>query len=145
MRSCEQVVATMSLDGATSQTLRPSERYAGRLKEATDTLNLLRRVGRIRLLRDSVQQAAAARMLARAFGRYADALRAIKAPAPVARAHAQITAAAGRAHGAYRRMAEAVATQDAAGYDASVKDAYEAEVAIQRAFEALRPLGYNVQ
>jgi hypothetical protein len=108
-------------------------------------LNLLRRVARIRLLRDSVQQAAAARMLARAFGRYADSMRAIVPPPPVARAHADLIAAASAAHGAYRKMAQAVTAQDGAAYDGAVKSAYNAEVAIQRSFEALRPLGYDVR
>jgi hypothetical protein len=145
MRSCEQVAATLSLDGVTPRTLRPSSRYASRLTAAMNDLNLLRRVARIRLLRDSVQQVAAARMLARAFGRYADAMRALQPPPPVARAHADMIAAAARAHGAYRKMARAVAAQDGAGYAASVKAAYGGEVALQRAFEALRPLGYEVR
>jgi hypothetical protein len=42
-------------------------------------------------------------------------------------------------------MAAAVAAGDGGGYGSSVKAAYDAEVSMQRAFEALRPLGYEVR
>jgi hypothetical protein len=42
-------------------------------------------------------------------------------------------------------MAGAVAAQDLGGYDSAVRAAYDAEVSVQRAFEALRLLGYAVQ
>jgi hypothetical protein len=146
LRDCEQVAATLSLVGVAPRTLRPSSRYATRLADATNTLNRLRRVARIRLIRrDPVVQARAARMLARAFGRWADALRAIPAPAAAARAHAEITSAAARARAAYHEMGLAVAASDSVRYDRSVNDAYDAEVSVQRAFEALRPLGYFIR
>jgi hypothetical protein len=111
-------------------------------------LNSRRAVGRRTLARrlgNPVVQASAARMVAAALDGAIDALATVRPPAAVARAHGDLRRALRLGRDGYRAMAVALAAGDSAGYGRARSQVSRGEVAIQVAFEWLRPLGYTVE
>ena len=69
----------------------------------------------------------------------------VKPPPAAARAHAAILAGMRNAARAYGQIVAAIAADDSHAFRRAAASAKQAEIAVQRGFDSLRPLGYFIQ
>jgi len=145
MRTCEQIVATLSLAGQQrSYELTPDAGYAGRVSALVGALDRRRLQLRRQMSRNATLAAvqSLAGRLADTFAAAAASLAALEAPAAVAQAQAALSASLLRAHGAYTALAAATQAGSLASYEVAQKQVYAAEASVDAALESFALLGY---
>ena len=147
LTDCERVAATLRLAGAKPYSLGPSDAYAGALRRTIARLNAASAPATRRLQRADTPaaQASAAAALAAAY-RGASRRLARVSVSPVDKgANSRVAAALARIARGYASAASAARAGDTAGYDAAGRAISQGGVALGRAFDDLKALGYTLQ
>ncbi|MCW3068729.1 MAG: serine/threonine protein kinase [Solirubrobacterales bacterium] len=146
MRTCEHIVATLTLVGQSqSYDLTPNPTYARTLTASITALDQQR----VAMRREMAQQAPslalqqAATRLAGVFSHAAEALSALEPSLAVGRAQAGLAASLVRARDAYNAFATAINQGGPAGVTAARQLVYQAEASIDSALEGFALLGYK--
>lgn len=146
MRTCEHVIATLTLIGqAQSYELTPSPDYARALNASIQTLDQQRLALRSEIavpVAGATLQRASAR-LSSAFAHAADAVSALEPSLSAARAQSELEAALLKARDAYAALAAAASAGEAEALTASRTQVYEAEAAVDEALAQFTLLGYK--
>jgi hypothetical protein len=141
---CERAAASLRLAEGGSAPATPSARQVTGLRRALRRLNAARSAYRSRLVRTRTprQQAAAARMLARAHARTARSLRALALSGLAEPGARSAVRALERSTLAYGNAARAAASRRARGYARARRSALAADAALRRALRSLRVVGF---
>ncbi len=146
MRTCEQIVATVTLvDQSQSYDLTPDPNYARRISASMEALNRLRVALRRELRPDatpSTVQTLATR-LAHGFAIAATSLSALEPSFAVGQAHDVLSESILQTRDAYTALAAAAAGDSASEYRAARTRVYEAESNVNWALENFALLGYD--
>jgi hypothetical protein len=144
---CEGAATTLRLTGADAYPLTPDRTYAATLDRIVQRLNpgRLARRGRIRAAQRPAHRARVAHQIGALFSAGARSVTRLRPPKAAAAANAAIAAAFTRAAKAYDRSASAIRAQDNRRNEAANRAVRDAEAAVQRGFDSLRPLGYDVR
>ncbi len=143
--ACEQVAATLRLDGAKPYPLAPTQAYAAGFNRAMNRLKAERdaAVSRLRQARTSHGQADAAAAAARAYAAAAKSLGRTAVTPYIRPVNAAIVGATNRVEGAYRRLAAAARAENRAKYDAARKAVRAEDALLQSELAGLRELGFT--
>jgi hypothetical protein len=146
LRDCEDVVASLSIAGASALAVEPDAKYASGLSGALKTLAGARDRDRrtLKAAGSAKSQAAPARALASAYRAAGTKVRALKPPALAAALNRVIAQDLKDAADAYAKMATAAAAADGSGFAAGRAAVARAEQALRRALDGLAGLGYQV-
>jgi hypothetical protein len=146
MRTCEHIVATLTLVGQSqSYDLTPNPAYARGLSASVTALDQQR----VALRREMSQVAPSlalqrsATRLAGVFAHAAESLSRLEPSLAVGRAQAALAASLAQARDAYTAFAAAVAEGGPAGVTAARQRVYQAEAGINTALEGFALLGYT--
>jgi hypothetical protein len=146
MRTCQQIVATLTLIGQSqSYDLTPEPAYARRLGASIAALAAqrvaLRREMGLRAPSATVQRLAG--RLAAGFAHAAASLTALEPSLTIRQAQAVLSASLLRARDAYTTLAVAVSNGSPASFAAAQRQVSEAETGVDGALESFVLLGYN--
>ena len=145
-KQCEDVAASLSVDGAKDYDLAPSPAYAAKVRGAVSAVDSARKRGLAALSNGSTQKAqgTAASQVAAAYATFARRL-AAAAPTPYASpANATIVAAARSTQRAYAALAAAAAAGSRGRYDAARTLVRKREAQLRAALSQLAQLGYRI-
>jgi hypothetical protein len=144
MSRCERVAASLRLAQGRSRPAGPSARQAAGLRRALRRLNAARSSYRSRLARSrsAVQQAAAARTVARAHLRAGRSVRSLALTGLAQPGRRAAIGALERSAAAYRDAARAAVRGESGGYARARRSALAADAALRRALRMLRVVGY---
>jgi hypothetical protein len=144
MSRCERVAASLRLARGRSRPAGPSGRQAAGLRRALRRLNGARSSYRARLARSrrAVQQAAAARVVARAHLRAGRSVRSLALTGLAQPGRRAAIGALERSAAAYRDAARAAARGESGTYTRARRSALAADAALRRALRMLRVVGY---
>ena len=143
---CEEIVATLGVQGSNAFPLAPTAAYAGTLNGTIGTLTSQRRT-RLQKLRAATkpgQQASAADSVANAYESAAARLRKERVTPFTQTANAALVAALTRAQKGYERLAREARQGDKKGYDAARAEITRAQNQLQSAVAGLGDLGFAV-
>jgi serine/threonine protein kinase len=145
-KECEDVAASLSVDGAKDYDLAPSAAYAAKIRGAVSALDGARKRGLAALSKGSSQkaQSTSARQVASAYATFARRLAAAGPPAYASPVHARIVSAAGSTQRAYAALAGAAAAGSQGRYDAARALVRKREAQLRTALAGLAQLGYQV-
>ncbi len=146
MRTCEHIVATLTLVGQSqSYDLTPNPTYAAQLTASIAALEKQRLTLRreISLQPPSVTLQQTATRLASVFAHAAESLSGLEPPLAVGRAQTALATSLVHARNAYTEFATAVAQGGSAGVSVARQRVYEAETSVDSALEAFSLLGYK--
>jgi hypothetical protein len=146
MRTCEQIVATLTLaEQSSSYNLVPEPNYARRLSASIDALE-----GQRVMLRREMSAGAAPRTvqklavrLAAGFASEAVSLSLLEPPSVTGQAQATLSRAILRARDAYEALAAAVGAENQSRSASAQKQVVEAEANVNMALERFALLGYR--
>jgi hypothetical protein len=147
MPSCERVASTIRLLDARPYPLAPDAEYGERVSNVVRELNTVRAARRERFGRAVTPQgqADAARGLAQAYDRAADAFAASPPERrPERRANDAIVAALRETQGAYSALARSARTNDRPGFNAARAAVRRSEAAVERTLRGLEAFGYTL-
>ncbi len=146
MRTCEKIVATLTLVGQSqSYDLTPEPNYARRISTSIAALNRLRVTVR-RQLRPQTSPAAVqvlATRLARGFASAGASVSALEPTFAAGQAQSMLSASIMQTRDAYTALAAAAAGESASDYVTARKRVYEAESNVNWALENFALLGYD--
>jgi hypothetical protein len=144
MSRCERVAASLRLVQGRFRPAGPSGRQAAGMRRALRRLNAARSSYRSRLARSrsAVQQAAAARTVARAHLRAGRSVRSLALTGLAQPGRRAAIGALERSAAAYRDAARAAARGESGGYARARRSALAADAALRRALGMLRVVGY---
>jgi hypothetical protein len=145
LTDCERVAATLRLAGAKPYRLGPSDAYAGALRRTITRLNAASAPAARRLQGADTPsaQASAEAALAAAYGGASRRLSRVSVSPVDQRVNSEIAAALDRIAGGYSSAASAARDGDTGGYDAAGRVVSRGGVALGRAFDGLKALGYR--
>src|SRR4029077_13217005 len=146
MRTCEKIVATLTLVGQPqSYDLTPEPNYARRIGTSIAALDRLRVTVRrdLRPQASPVTVRALAPRLARGFANAAASLSALEPSFAAGQAQSALSASILQARDAYTALAAAAAGESASHYASARKRVYEAESNVNWALESFALLGYD--
>ncbi len=143
---CDDVAASLQLQGGTDYDLAPSAGYAATLKRAVGSLNGARARGLGALGRAATQktQAAAASRVAAAYAAFVKQLGGAAPTAYAKPAHTRIVADARASQRGYTTLGSAASAGSAGRYDAARKLVRAREAELRGALNELGELGYSV-
>ena len=143
---CEDVAASLSVDGAKDYDLAPSAAYASKIRGAVAALEGARKGGLAAVSKASTQkaQSTAVRQVAAAYASFAKRLAAAGPPPYASPAHARIVSAARSTQRAYAALAGAAAAGSRGRYDAARALVRKREAQLRATLAGLAQLGYQV-
>jgi hypothetical protein len=143
---CERVAATLRLAGAKPYSLGPSDAYAATLRRTISRLDAASAPAarRLKSADTPAAQASAADALADAYRGASRRLARVSVSPVVEGANSRIAAALSRIARGYTSAASAARAGDTAGYEAAGRAVSRAGVALGRAFDGLKTLGYTL-
>jgi hypothetical protein len=145
MRTCQQIVATLTLVGRSQlYELTPEPTYARQLSGLLGVLNA-QRVAMRRELGARATPTTVARLAARlaeGFANAAASLSALEPPQATGQAQSTLSAALSHAREAYAALAAAAADESTARFALARRQVYEAEAGVDHALEGFALLGY---
>jgi serine/threonine protein kinase len=145
LRRCDEIVASLDLEGGTPFTLAPTAAYAATLNGTIGTLTNQRRaaLNRLAQAKSAAAQASAADAVAASYGTAKTRLQK-EAVTPYTRAaNAAVVAALARAQSAYAQLARDARRGSRARYDASRREVTRSQTQLQTALDGLRDLGFS--
>ncbi len=143
LQQCEQIVAKVTLVGATSYDLSPNAAYATQLSGLLTGLERERLTLRRQMHAQQGAVGALATTLAARFAAAAASVTALEPPQAAIAAQAALATALLGARDAYTALAAAAAAEGPAGYAAAERRIDEAEAGVNAALESFALLGYN--
>lgn len=143
---CEDVAASISVDGGKDYDLAPSAAYAAKIRGAVSALGGARKRGLAALSKASTQkaQSTAATQMAVAYATLARRLAAAGPPPYASPVHARIVSAARSTQRAHMALAGAAAAGSQGRYDAARALVRKREAQLRAALAGLAQLGYQV-
>ena len=145
-RRCEEIAATLQIEGASAFPLAPTARYAAALNGAIKTLASSRAASleRLRTAKSPSGQAAAADAVARSYSTAAARLRREPVTPFTRTANGAVVAALEGAQKAYASVAREARRGDRARYDDARREVTRRQERLQVALDGLRELGFAV-
>jgi protein kinase-like protein len=143
-RRCDEIVATLRIDGARTFSLAPTDRYAATLNRTIQTLGSRRGAAlkRLRNAKEPADQALAADAVAQAYASAAGLLRREPVTPFTRTTNAKVVAALTRTKAAYSRLAREARNGEPSRYNAARREIARSQARLQRALNGLRELGF---